>query len=512
MRGKQNIFAGALCLALLLSACNEPEGEPAPTQTLRPAVISQGERMGDGFTLPCCPGAGFHPITGTNRLNLTLAPLVYRGLFLVDGQFQAQRDLCESYTVSEDGLVWTFHLTHAVFSDGSPLTAQEVVASLQAAHKSDRYRGRLQDVERVAAEGNTVVVTLSRPRGTMPLLLDIPIVKEGEDPQRPYGTGPYAVMEREEGFVLVARQGAQVPLAEIPLRMVEAGDDLVYAFDAQEISLVDTDLTGTNALGYSGRLETTDYPTTTLLYIGCNLTSGPCRDQQVRQAVALALDREEMVRTALAGHAVVSALPVHPMAPGYDAALAGQWGLDQERAVALLAEGGWTRNEAGGLERQREPLALRLIVNQDNAFKTAVAEEVAAFLEKLGCQVTLDKLSWEEFTADLGKGRFDLFLGETALTPDFDLEPLLGQNAPLNYAGFADQETRLLLERCRTSRGEERTTTLVNLCSRTAELAPIIPICFKNGSLLTQWGQVSGAAPVQRDVFFGIENWTVRNS
>lgn len=341
-------------------------------------------------------------------------------------------------------------------------------------------------------------------------MLDIPIVKEGEDPLRPLGTGPYAFTENEEGLILTARQGAQVPLATISLRTVEAGDDLVYAFDAQEISLVDTDLTGTNALGYSGRLETTDYPTTTLLYVGCNLTSGPCRDQRVRQAAALAVDRAGLVEKQLAGHAVATSLMVHPNAPGYDGTLARQWGQDAQRALALLSEAGWTTRQEGTLTRRGEPLKLRVIVNQDNTFKTAIAEQLAGTLEELGCTVTLDKLSWEDFTQALARGEFDLYLGETALTADFDLEPLLGRNGALNYSGFTDEETWAAMAQCRAAQGQERVTTLVNLCGRIAELSPVIPLCFKNGSLLTQWGQVTGAAPTQRDVFAGIENWSVR--
>lgn len=511
MKFKYKLLAITLAGAMIFTSCSAPIPDSTPTPRPTSALPEEKlERL--SFTLPCYPDAGFHPITGTNRLNLTLAPLVYRGLFSVGRDFRARNDLCESCSVSEDGLIWTFRLTGAVFSDGSPLTAREAVDSLQTARQSQRYAGRLADVERIAAEGETVVVTLSRPNGGLPLLLDIPIIKEGEDPMLPLGTGPYAFTENEEGLALTARQGAQVPLSSIPLRTVEAGDDLVYAFDAQEISLVDGDLTGTNALGYSGRLETTDYPTTTLLYIGCNMTSGPCRDQRVRQAVALAVDREELVEKQLAGHASASALPVHPDAPGYDKALAEQWSHHTQRAQDLLEESGWTANQEGKAERQGEELTLRLIVNLDNTFKTAIAEKIAAMLEELGCAVTVDKLSWEDFTKALGRGEFDLYLGETALTSDFDLEPLLGRNGALNYTGFADEEIWEAMTQYRTAQGDERETTLVNLCGRVAESSPIISLCFKNGSLLTQWGQVTGAAPAQHDVFAGIESWTVRHS
>lgn len=504
----------ALTLAgiLALGSCSEPKAELAPAPSPSPTVAPEKEgEQGGEFALPCDPEAGFHPITGTNRLNLTLAPLIYQGLFSVGENFQAEKDLCESYTVSPDGRTWTFRIGAAEFSDGTALTVREVASSLELARSSGRYAGRLADVESIGTEGETVVVSLRRPNRGLPALLDIPIIKEGEDPQRPLGTGAYALNGTQE-LALVAREGAQVPLPVIRLRAVKGGDDLIYAFDAREIFLVDTDLTGTNALGYSGRLETIDYPTTTLLYVGCNLRAGFCQEQKIRQAIARLLDREEIVERYLAGHAVAAPLPVHPALPGYDLSLSNQWQRDPDRARSLLEEAGWMADEEGRLFRRREPLELRMVVNQDNTFKTAVAEAVVKALESEGFRVTLDRLAWEDFVTALEKKEFDLYLGETTLTADFDLEPLLGREGALNYMGFADGECWEWMDLYRGAEGKERETTLVNICGRVAEQSPIVPICFKNGSLLTQWGQVSGMRPTQRNVFSGFENWSFRHS
>lgn len=508
MKGGRKALALSLSGLLLLAGCQAPAVEVTPPPA--PTAVPSQEAEEAGFALPCYPTGGFHPITGENRLNLTLAPLLYRGLFTLDRAFQPQNDLCQGWEVSDDGLVWTFRLQEAAFSDGSPLTAAEAAASLNTARASRRYGGRLADVSRVTARDGLVEVDLFRPNGALPALLDIPIVKETEDPLRPLGTGPYVLTEGEEGLALTARPGAEVPLATIPLRTVTAGDDLVYAFDAKEISLVDVDLTGTDTLGYSGQVENADYPTTTLLYIGCNLRKGLCREEKVRQALGLALDREKMVGRQLAGHAVASALPVHPNRAGYDPQLAETWGYDAGKAAALLEEAGWKAGEGGTLLRGREALSLRLVVNQENTYKAALAETVAEALKKLGCAVTVDKLPWETFLTTLERGEFDLFLGETALTADFDLEPLLGWNGALNYGGFFDPDWEERAARHREATGKEWETTLVDLCAATVESAPILPICFKNGSLLTRWGQVSGAAPVQRDVFAGMENWVVK--
>lgn len=496
-----------LTLALLLTACTAPgqaEVAPEPTPTLTPVVVTETRP----FALPCYPAGGFHPITGSNRLNLTLAPLLYRGLFALDSSFEPQKDLCESYSVSEDGLTWTFALTAANFSDGTPLTSAEAAASLELARQSSRYGGRLSGVARVTAGEGVVVLTLTRPNGALPALLDIPIVKETEDPQRPLGTGPYALTEGTEGLEFTAQREA-VPLPTIPLRTIGASDDLVYAFDAREVSLVDTDLTGANALGFSGRFETTDYATTTFLYVGLNMESGPCQEVPVRQALARIFDREDLVERLLAGHARASALPVHPASSLYDSALASSLSCDPEAAQSLLTAAGWTLSEEGRLQKNRSGLSLRLVVNQDNTYKVRLADALGEALEEMGIAVTVDKLPWDDFVSALEKQDFDLYLAETNLTADFDLEPLLGAAGTLNYGGFRDAETAQLLETYHAAQGEDRTQAAARLYAWVAELSPIVSLCFKNGSLLTQWGQVSGASPTQRDVFYGLEGWTI---
>ena len=139
-----------------------------------------------------------------------------------------------------------------------------------------------------------------------------------------------------------------------------------------------------------------------------------------------------------------------------------------------------------------------------------VAEALGEALTGLGCTVTVEKLPWENYLSALSKRSFDLYLGETTLTADFDLGALLGSSGGLNYGGYIDSQTNALMDACRAAEEPERAGAAAALCARVAEMAPIAPLCFKNGSLLTQWGQVSGAAPTQRDVFAGLESWNIK--
>lgn len=501
MGRKTLCFFGAV-LCLLLGACGAqttpaPSGTPEPTPTPVPVE----------FSLPYYADASLHPITGQSRTNLTLSSLVYEGLFSLDNTFTASPVLAEHWTVSEDGLTWTFTLARAAFSDGSPLTAAEAAASLELARTSALYAGRLDGVRAVRAQEDTLVVELTRPNTGLPALLDIPIVKETEG-AAPLGTGRYAYAGGEEGVYLKKTADAAAGLPDtIPLTRIRGADDLIYAFDTKEVSLVTADLTGTDSLGYSGGCEVWDYPTTALLYLGFRADQGPCADPTLRRAVSLALDRDTVVTALLARHARAAVLPVPPESPLYDGKLAAELAYSPQKAAELLAEGGYTLRE-GKLYRGRTAVSLELLVNTDNSFKLAAAEYLAGELEKLGLTVSVVKLSWQDYTVRLDKGEFDLYLGETLLRADFDLTALVGSAGELNYGRWTDGEADALLEGFRSAGSGARPAAACVLYEALAREVPIAPICFKNQSVLTQWGQVTGLAPTRADPFAG-DQWRI---
>lgn len=455
------------------------------------------------FTLAFYPEYSLHPTLAGNRTNLTLTPLLYESLFTVDTSFQAQPLLCGSYTVSEDKLVWTLNLRPGItFSDGTPLTGQAAADALNLARApGSRYRERLAGVAAITAQDespNQLVITLGRPNGSLPLLLDIPIaLGNGE---RPAGTGPYVLSE--DGLSLTARSGwwqkdKSLPIQSIPLRTVSESDELIYAFDGGEISLVDVDLMATNATGYGGNYQTWDYPAADFLYLGFNTQAGIFRSADARRAVWLAVDRDTIATTIYANHAISTLLPVHPAS-----------GLYQPGSESLAYN-------PEALAAQVEELRLKdsslvFLVNSENVAKAAAAQLIAYQLETAGLVVELRQLPFEEYTAALTTGAFDLYLGETMFTADFDLAPLLSSAGALNYGGWRGEESDALLAAMQAAAPEEKSVHAGAFFALFSEQAPIVPIIFKNGSVLTQWGQLSGLNPVRGNAFYQIENWSIK--
>ena len=498
----KHLTALLLAVLLLLTACgvevptsspSEPSTDVNQEETPPPEPVP--------FTLAIYPEFSLHPVLAANRTNLTLAPLLYESLFTVDASFQAQPLLCRSFDFRLDDMrLWSFTLHEGItFSDGTPLTAKEAADALNLARSpGSRYQERLSDIDSITASEEDpyeFIITLRSSNGSLPLLLDIPIALGRED--RPVGTGPYVLSE--DGTALTARpdwwqREKSLPASDILLRAVTRSDELIYAFDAGDISLVDVDLMATNAMGYGGNYQTWDYPTTDFLYLGFNTQTGVFRSAAARRAASLAVDRDTIASAIYANHAIPTLLPVHPASNLYQPV---------EEPLAYNPEGLAAQMEALRLQGS----ALVFVVNSENVAKTSAAQLIAYQLRAAGFSVDLRQLPFEDYTAALTRRDFDLYLAETVLPADYNLFPLLYHE--LNYGGWQAQDAVIRLLDLH-GESEDRQSRANQLFELLDEEAPIVPILFKNGSVLTQWGQLSGLSPVRNNVFYQLENWTVK--
>lgn len=498
-----------LVLALVpacLTACGAEPAEVSPSQTPTPTPAPVESRP---FALGYDPEASLHPINGESQVNLDLAALVYEGLFRLDNEFQALPVLAQSAETDETGLIWTVALREGVvFSDGTPLTADHVVFSLDAARKSSLYAARLEEVSRVRAVDGRVQITLAAPNGGLPALLDIPVVLEQKE-GLPLGTGRYRFVPEGEALSLwvnVNRGGwDKLPYDTIPLRAVSSADRWIAAFDSGEVTAVTTDFTSPYALGYSGSYEVSDFPTTNLLFVGFNSAGGLCSDPLVRRACSMAFDRMSVAESLLSGHADAASLPIAPGHRDYDGDSAALLDYDIQGAAALLEQAGFALKEDGQLYRGRRAAALTMVVNSDNTTRQAVAEYLADSLSGLGFAVTVEKLSWDNYMKALEQKNFDLYIGEVRLTADFDLTALL--TGELNYGGFESEAVPALLAQWKATEGAARGDGAAQLWAALAAEVPMAPLCFKKGSLLVRWGMVSNLQPTRNDPFFRMEEW-----
>jgi peptide/nickel transport system substrate-binding protein len=138
-------------------------------------------------------------------------------------------------------------------------------------------------------------------------------------------------------------------------------------------------------------------------YLGLNLRIPALADVRVRQALALGIDREAIVKHRFVGHATLATGMLAPFHWAYEKDVA-RWGFDPERAEALLDEAGYPRDPQTGTR-----LAIELKLS-NNRFRRSVAELIVRHLGRIGVDVTLRSYEFGTFLADVRKGNFDMFL------------------------------------------------------------------------------------------------------
>lgn len=419
------------------------------------------------------------------------------------GESEAEAEKTETKTYDTVTTVTVTLRTDVTFTDGTAMDADDVVYSLNLARSEDSiYCSRLSKVKSVKAENSsTVVIKVNGANAGFDRLLDIPIVREGTgQDDLPTGTGAYRLCyDGDDPSCLEANtdwwRGETLPLTTIPLYGAEDSDYLLYGFGSGAISLVTTDLTGTSTLSYNGNFQVADYPTTVMLFLGCNTKKGTCATRKVRSAIYYALDRDTLVSKMLSGHGEATSLPISPSAADYDADLAETLSQDTEKAAELL----------DGSDSGAE---LTLIVNSDSTFKVSIAREIASELEALGLSVTVETLSWSDFKAAVAGGDYDLYLGEVQLTAGFGLDAFLEEDGAQNPLGYADADLTALYTAFQKSSGTARLDAAAALYTELAEQAPFIPICFKCYSVLYQWNTLTSLTPTQHNLFYQFSGWT----
>ena len=184
---KKRIFAALLALCLtVLTGCDWSDNTDDIFGTLTDYYnVENKDKDKDvkltSFALPYLKGETADPITCPDGAQLTLGTLLYEGLFALDGQFEAQPALAESYTYDASRYTYTITLRAASFSDGTSVTARDVVNALRRAQTSARYSGRLAEVSDIWVSGGAVRISLTTDNRSFVSRLDIPIVKSGTE-------------------------------------------------------------------------------------------------------------------------------------------------------------------------------------------------------------------------------------------------------------------------------------------------------------------------------------------
>lgn len=511
---KQKIRAlsAALALALCLTGC-EPAAETA-SQPVREETPAPEEKT-EYFGLAYHSGEPVSPVSSRTRVNRILVEALYEGLFELDDNFQPVPVLCESF--ENAGLTWTFTIKSGVrFWSGEPLTAADVAACWQVAkdEETSPYHARFADVSSIAAEGNRVTATLGSPNADFPALLDVPVCRAGTAGDAfADGTGPYRPEQADGRWRLVPNEewhgGLATAFGTITLAAADHAEQLASGFETGDISLTRAERISPGASALNGAFNVYQTRTADFHYLGFNHSHGALGQAVVRQALSLLIPRASLCTAQLQNYADPATAPVNPQP-------AGSGTPDAPNPVELLNSAGFGDSNGDGVldyippptrwytPYWHEKFEVSILVNSDNTYKVEAAQAIAAAFQNVGIAASVNAVPFEDYLYALERGKFDIYYGETQLTPDFDLRPLVSADGALNYGKYSDETFGAALAAVRA--GGDKAA----FYQAFAEALPIVPIAFERSQVVMRAGGLANFKPLPYQLFAGVEDWEVR--
>ena len=438
--------------------------------------------------------ASGNPFQCTDPSNRAWMSLIYQGLFAVDSNYEAWPILCDRYWVSTDMMTWSFYIhDNVTFSDGTPLTPEDVLASLEHAMEIDMYRGRFHLVRSLyLSTDGAITFKLYTPYENFAVLLDVPILRADQiELTRPLGTGPYVLNSTAAGLRLIRRtdwwSNAKLPVNASSITLLPETDPAAIRddFELGKIQVSCADPGDRNYAPYRSDYELWDCENGEFLYLTCNADSWLFETPAIRSVLTHAIDREAIVEEFYDGFAHAATLAASPLSPYYDTMMAARYEYAPEIFLQRIDEAKVAYN------------TVVLLVNGGDPQRIRIARRIEEMLELSGLIVEIETWTGADYRYKLTIGDYDLHLGKTKLSATMDLSSFFSSGGALCYGGMNNPAMYSLCLDALANRGN-----YYNLLQEIAEDGCLVPILFGSYAVYSQRGMVTNLAPSRDNVFY----------
>ena len=333
--------------------------------------------------------------------------------------------------ISKDGLTITYHLRKdAKWHDGQPVTSKDVKFTWQAimnpANNVVSHTGYKEIASIDTPDASTVVMHYKHifppavdtvfgesdtPFRVLPehLLGKYPNINQVPFNAAPIGSGPYKFARwlRSDRIVLTANEqyfrGAP-KIKELVLKIIPDGNTTESQLRTDEADL-GLEITGPTYNSLKSDPKVAVQLALSPTYVGAifNTKRSPLDDLRVRRAIAMAIDRETIVRTDTYGTGKLGIADLSPFSWAYDSSIA-PIPFDVAQAKSLLSQAGWSAGPDGTLEKGGHRLALQFAYGQGSALARNVAVQVQEMLKGVGIAVELKSYDYAVFYAAAQSG------------------------------------------------------------------------------------------------------------
>jgi len=505
------VIAGIACS----KSSEEPTAVPSGTQaTPTPAKSQpQGTQTGGGtFRRLWADPPTLDPHLTGDTTSAGIVVEIFSGLVALDTTLNLVPDIAESWDISSDGKVYTFHLRrNAKFQNGKPVTANDFKWSLERSVApstesplADTYLGDIVGVKDVISgkakeiagvkviDDSTLQITIDAPKAyflaklTYPTayVLDKDNVTSGGRrwTDKPNGTGAFKLDEYSIGSRIVLSRNDNYHREPAKLDKVVmnlAGGQSMAMYENNEIDITGVGLADLDRIrdpkSPLNKELVTAPPEFSISYIGFNTTMPPFDDVKFRQALTYAVNKELMAKEVFSNLLVPAYGILPPGFPGYNPNLQGLR-FNADKAKQLLSESKY----ANASSRPRI-----IVTTPGTGGSPPLDLEVTQQLWQmtLGVNIEIQNVEWATFLQDLNRQRLQVFsgLGWEADYPDPQdfLDVLFHSKSNLNHGAYSNSQVDAILEQARTEQDIPKRIALYQKAEdMIVQDASIIPMWF----------------------------------
>ncbi|GAA0615423.1 ABC transporter substrate-binding protein [Paenochrobactrum glaciei] len=404
-----------------------------------------------------------------------VADLLYAGLVHITPSLEAVPDLAESWE-TPDSQTFIFKLRPDLkFSDGSPLTAEDVVftyTTLIDPNFGAPQRALFQPVEKIEAlDERTVKFSLSAPYAPLLSYLDMGIVSKkaaeaGQDMAlKPLGAGPMKLTNWNRGSDIVMEtnptywRGAP-EIDQVTLKIIGDNSARAQAFEAGDLDVIQSPLSPQDVtrLAADDRFEKVISAGLGITYLHFNTSDPLLADPKMRQAFSKLVDQATIVNDIYQGVDQIATSMILPSSWAFSPDIK-QPEFDVEGAIALFNELGWKDTNGDGiLDKDGKPLTITIATHSEDPNRVQALEFLQAVFQQAGVETKAQISDWPSFSTNYvqqGKHQIALLGWLSIVDPDRLMYAQLITDGPNNWAKYSNAELDTLLKKGRSELDQE---------------------------------------------------------
>ncbi len=470
-------------LLLSLSACSSEDKQEQHTTTTKETIAINTSPAHGGKLIDASIGDATNliPMIASDASSHEIASQLYLSLLKYDKKLNLVGQLAESWVISEDKLSIIFKLkTNLVWSDGKPLTSEDCVFTLhliqdnktQSPYKSDYMKvksAKALDAQTFEVRYSEIFSPALATWASLAILpkhvfQGVNIMNTDLSRHPKASIGPYFLKDwqTQQNITMTANPHYFDGVVWIDERITRIIPDPATQF--LELSAGKIDMASLTPTQYTRLFDNNQrlkneynrhrYLSNSYTYLGFNLKRAPFDDIRVRQALAYAIDRQELVEGVLLGLGEIIASPYKPGTRWVNESLKPR-AFNIEKATQLLAEAGWVKDaQTKMVSKHGQPLSFTILTNNGNKKRADTATIIQQRLKQVGIQVNIRLVEWSAFIENfINKRDFDAVILGWSLSPDPDQFSIWHSSQTgerqFNFLSYANPKVDEALEQAR---------------------------------------------------------------